>query len=98
VGDLPPAHAAREPRRALGHTGGVPARPRAVVVAINAVTNKVVTILGGMASLGELLPADSTLAAARLIGFAAVLVGTAMLARFGAVPATREAPPTTQAA
>ena len=69
-----------------------------IVVAINAVTNKVVTIIGGMASLGELLPADSTLAAARLIGFAAVLVGTAMLARFGAVPATREAPPTTQAA
>ena len=64
-----------------------------IVVAMNAVTNKVVTIVGGMATLGELLPADSTLAAARVMGFVTVLAGTAILARFGAVLATPEAPP-----
>jgi multidrug transporter EmrE-like cation transporter len=54
-----------------------------IVVAMNAVTNKVVTIAGGMATLGELLPGDAGLAAARVAGFAAVLGGTAVLARFG---------------
>jgi multidrug transporter EmrE-like cation transporter len=56
-----------------------------IVVAMNAVTNKVVTIAGGMAILGELLPGDGSLAAARVLGFVTVLVGTAILARFGAV-------------
>ena len=55
-----------------------------IVVAMNAVTNKLVTIVCGMAALGELLPADASLAAARVVGFMAILVGTAMLARFGA--------------
>lgn len=54
-----------------------------IVVAMNAVTNKVVTIVGGMATLGELLPADATLSAARLAGFATILTGTVLLARFG---------------
>jgi drug/metabolite transporter (DMT)-like permease len=54
-----------------------------IVVAMNAVTNKVITILGGMVTLGELLPAEASLAAARLAGFAAILLGTIVLARFG---------------
>ena len=54
-----------------------------IVVAMNAVTNKVVTILGGMAILGELLPAEPTLAGARLVGFVTILAGTVVLARFG---------------
>jgi multidrug transporter EmrE-like cation transporter len=54
-----------------------------IVVAMNAVTNKVVTIAGGMATLGELLPDDGTLATARVAGFVGVLAGTAVLARFG---------------
>ena len=54
-----------------------------IVVAMNAVTNKAVSIVGGMATLGELLPAEPRLALARLAGFATILVGTAILARFG---------------
>jgi uncharacterized membrane protein len=54
-----------------------------IVVAMNAVTNKVVTILGGMAILGELLPVEPTLAGARLVGFVTILAGTIVLARFG---------------
>jgi hypothetical protein len=54
-----------------------------IVVAMNAVTNKVVTILGGMAVLGEILPAEPSLAAARVGGFVTILVGTVVLARFG---------------
>jgi uncharacterized membrane protein len=69
-----------------------------IVVAMNAVTNKVVTIVGGMATLGEVLPTDSTLAAARVMGFATILAGTVMLARFDAVSATKEAPPAEEAA
>jgi uncharacterized membrane protein len=57
-----------------------------IVVAMNAVTNKVITIVGGMAALGELLPADAALAATRLAGFVAILAGTVLLARFGAKP------------
>jgi drug/metabolite transporter (DMT)-like permease len=56
-----------------------------IVVAMNAVTNKVVSIVGGMVTLGELLPAEASLALARVAGFAAVLIGTAILARFGSV-------------
>ena len=54
-----------------------------IVVAMNAVTNKVVTIIGGMMTLGELLPGDANLAAARLAGFVTILAGTAILTRFG---------------
>ena len=54
-----------------------------IVVAMNAVTNKVVTILGGVAILGESLPAEPTLAGARLVGFVTILAGTVVLARFG---------------
>jgi len=64
-----------------------------IVVAMNAVTNKVVTIVGGMATLGEILPQDGRLAAARLAGLVAILVGTALLARFGSeIVADRAAP------
>jgi multidrug transporter EmrE-like cation transporter len=58
-----------------------------IVVAMNAVTNKVITIGGAMAALGELLPTDARLAAARLAGFVAILLGTVILARFGAASA-----------
>ena len=54
-----------------------------IVVAMNAVTNKVVTIIGGMMTLGEFLPGDANLAAARLAGFVTILAGTAILTRFG---------------
>jgi drug/metabolite transporter (DMT)-like permease len=54
-----------------------------IVVAMNAVTNKVVSIVGGMATLGELLPGETGLAAARLAGFVTILLGTLALARFG---------------
>jgi len=36
-----------------------------------------------MAILGELLPAEPTLAGARLVGFVTILAGTVVLARFG---------------
>jgi len=55
-----------------------------IVVAMNAVTNKVVTIVGGTAALGEVLPEDGRLAAARIAGFVAVVAGTVLLSRFGA--------------
>ncbi len=54
-----------------------------IVVAMNAVTNKLVTIVGGMVTLGELLPVEPALAAARIAGFVAILGGTVVLARFG---------------
>src|SRR5262249_53560998 len=44
-----------------------------IVVAMNAVTNKVVSIVGGMATLGEFLPGEAKLAAARLAGFATII-------------------------
>jgi drug/metabolite transporter (DMT)-like permease len=57
---------------------------RALIVgATNAVTNKLVTILGGMIALGELLPREPALATARIAGFVAILAGTLVLARFG---------------
>jgi uncharacterized membrane protein len=61
-----------------------------IVVAMNAVTNKVVTILGAMVTLGEFLPEESSLAAARVAGFAAILAGTVFLARFGGEEVARE--------
>jgi len=54
-----------------------------IVVAMNAVTNKVISIVGGMVTLGELLPTDESLAAARVAGFVAILAGTVFLSRFG---------------
>lgn len=54
-----------------------------IVVAMNNVTNKAVSIVGGMVTLGELLPADPALAAARVAGFVTILAGTVILARFG---------------
>jgi uncharacterized membrane protein len=57
---------------------------RALIVgATNAVTNKLITILGGMVALGELLPEEPALAMARIAGFVAILAGTVILARFG---------------
>jgi cytochrome c biogenesis protein CcdA len=54
-----------------------------IVGAVSAVTTKVVAIIGGMATLGELLPDDRALAVARVGGLVLILVGTAVLARFG---------------
>jgi multidrug transporter EmrE-like cation transporter len=57
---------------------------RALIVgAVSAVTTKVVAIVGGMTTLGELLPEDRAFAVARVAGFVLILLGTAMLARFG---------------
>jgi len=57
---------------------------RALIVgAVSAVTTKVVAIIGGMTTLGELLPEDRGFAVARVAGFVLILLGTAMLARFG---------------
>ena len=44
--------------RELGRFGATDYIGTLIVVAMNAVTNKIVTILGGMAILGELLPAQ----------------------------------------
>jgi len=78
------------PLMMLGNLGGIWVQQAGfqqgralIVVAMNAVTNKVVTILGGMAILGELLPEQTSLAAARVAGFVTILVGTVVLARFG---------------
>jgi drug/metabolite transporter (DMT)-like permease len=54
-----------------------------VVAAVSAVTTKVVAIIGGMATLGELLPPDRVFAGARVAGLVLILLGTAVLSRFG---------------
>jgi drug/metabolite transporter (DMT)-like permease len=54
-----------------------------IVAAVSAVTNKVVAIIGGMATLGELLPDDRAFAVARVAGFVLILLGTVVLSRFG---------------
>jgi drug/metabolite transporter (DMT)-like permease len=54
-----------------------------VVVSLEAVINKVVAIIGGMAALAEYLPEDPASAAMRIAAFALILFGTAALARFG---------------
>ena len=60
---------------------------RALIVgAVSAVTTKVVAIVGGMTTLGELLPEDRVFAAARVGGFVLILLGTMLLARFGGGP------------
>ena len=61
-----------------------------IVVAMNAVTNKIVSIVGGMATLGELLPHEASLAVARIAGFVVILGGTAVLARFGSEEVAEE--------
>jgi drug/metabolite transporter (DMT)-like permease len=78
------------PLMTLGNIGGIWVQQAGfqqgralIVVAMNAVTNKVVTILGAMAILGEILPEEPRLAAARVAGFVTILVGTVVLARFG---------------
>src|SRR5262249_11862502 len=73
-----------------GNQAGFPHGRALIVVAMNAVTNKIVSIVGGMVTLGELLPADASLATARVVGFATIIGGTVMLARFGAPAATAE--------
>jgi uncharacterized membrane protein len=54
-----------------------------IVAAVSAVTTKVVAIIGGMVTLGELLPDDRGFAVARVAGFVLILLGTAVLSRFG---------------
>jgi len=55
-----------------------------VVSSVNLVINQVMVVIGGIWCLGEHLPEQSFAFCARLIGFAAVLIGTVMLGRFGA--------------
>ena len=54
-----------------------------VVVALEAVLNKVVAIVGGIAALGEHLPASSALATMRIAAFVLILFGCVFLSRFG---------------
>src|SRR5205823_2288679 len=62
-----------------------------IVVAMNAVTNKVISIVGGMVTLGEILPTDESLATARVAGFVAILAGTVFLSRFGSEMIAKDA-------
>ena len=54
-----------------------------IVVSLNAVINKLVAILGGVAVLAEYLPEDPIKAGMRITAFIFILFGTAALARFG---------------
>ena len=54
-----------------------------VVVALEAVINKVVAIVGGMVALAEFLPEDPVKSSMRIAAFLLILFGTAALARFG---------------
>ena len=57
---------------------------RALIVgAVSAVTTKVVAIVGGMTTLGEVLPDHRVFAVARVAGLVLILLGTVVLARFG---------------
>jgi drug/metabolite transporter (DMT)-like permease len=74
----------------IGNFGGLAVMQRAfahgkalVVVPLQQVTNKIVAILGGIFALSEHLPHDPCLARARLLAFILILLGTAVLARFG---------------
>jgi drug/metabolite transporter (DMT)-like permease len=53
-----------------------------IVAAVSAVMTKIVAIIGGMATLGEVLPEDGAFAAARVAGIVLILLGTAALYRF----------------
>lgn len=58
-------------------------RGRAITVTtILAVSNKVIAIFGGMFALGEVLPENAVKQGLRVAAFAALLVGTILLARF----------------
>jgi drug/metabolite transporter (DMT)-like permease len=62
---------------------------RALVVAsVSAVMTKVVAIVGGMVTLGEMLPEGGGLAAARLGGMILIVLGTIALSRFDATRVT----------
>ncbi len=54
-----------------------------VVVSLEAVLNKVVAIVGGMAALAETLPEDPLKTVLRICAFVLILFGSAFLARFG---------------
>ena len=54
-----------------------------VVVSLEAVLNKMVAIVGGMAALSETLPEDPLKTALRICAFVLILFGSAFLARFG---------------
>ncbi len=63
--------------------GGFQRGKALVVVALEAVINKVVAIIGGMVVLAEYLPEDPTKAGIRIASFVLILFGTAALSRFG---------------
>jgi len=54
-----------------------------IVVALEAVSNKVIAIFGGMFALAEYLPQNRTLAIMRVIAFVLLLSGSGVLSRFG---------------
>jgi cytochrome b subunit of formate dehydrogenase len=54
-----------------------------IVVALEAVVNKIVAIIGGMISLGEYLPEDPKLATLRILAFVLLLGGSGVLSKFG---------------
>lgn len=53
------------------------------VVAMDAVTNKIIAIIGGMVALAEHLPDDPVQAAMRVTAFVFILFGSVFLSRFG---------------
>ncbi len=54
-----------------------------IVVSLEAVLNKVVAIIGGIIALGEALPQERAMSAIRIVAFSVILLGTALLSRFG---------------
>ena len=60
------------------------------VVAVLAVVNKVVAVAGGFITLGEGLPENTVKVYLRITAFAALLLGTILLSRFGA---SKQTPP-----
>jgi drug/metabolite transporter (DMT)-like permease len=53
-----------------------------IIKALTAVTTQITVILGGWFCLGERFPQESSLLAARLAGFSAILAGTVILSMF----------------
>jgi drug/metabolite transporter (DMT)-like permease len=75
-------------------------RGRALIVtAVNLVVNQVAVVAGGLLCLGEKFPKDPTHFYERVVGLAAILCGTVILARFssGEVLAVVESPEVPQA-